>query len=121
MGVASKVGPTELPQTVAAFHSLVGVAAAATSLGEFMGGPEKFYLPFCSCFSLLNNFPSSFSIHRCRSFPLFPLLLNDSFLLCILSRCCISILLSFLPTTLPSILHLLFSPNILSFLSDDDN
>eukprot|EP00596_Hydrurales_sp_CCMP1899_P008523 CAMPEP_0119050994 /NCGR_PEP_ID=MMETSP1177-20130426/72753_1 /TAXON_ID=2985 /ORGANISM="Ochromonas sp, Strain CCMP1899" /LENGTH=670 /DNA_ID=CAMNT_0007030039 /DNA_START=14 /DNA_END=2026 /DNA_ORIENTATION=- len=36
LSVASKVGPTELPQTVAAFHSLVGVSAALTSLGEYM-------------------------------------------------------------------------------------
>jgi len=34
--VASRVGPTELPQTVAAFHSLVGVAAALTGVGEFL-------------------------------------------------------------------------------------
>ena len=33
--LSSKVGPTELPQTVAAFHSLVGIAAAMTSIGEF--------------------------------------------------------------------------------------
>jgi NAD(P) transhydrogenase len=36
--IASGVGPTELPQTVAAFHSLVGVAAMAGAAGEFLGG-----------------------------------------------------------------------------------
>lgn len=32
--LASKVGPSELPQTVAAFHSLVGIAAMAGAAGE---------------------------------------------------------------------------------------
>lgn len=35
--VASRVGPTELPQTVAAFHSLVGMAAMAGAAGEWLG------------------------------------------------------------------------------------
>lgn len=35
--LASGVGPTELPQTVAAFHSLVGIAAMAGASGEYFG------------------------------------------------------------------------------------
>ena len=39
--VAGGVGPAELPQTVAAFHSLVGVAAVATALGEFVAHADE--------------------------------------------------------------------------------
>merc|ERR1712166_1575756 len=34
--IARSVGPAELPQTVAAFHSLVGFAAVFTALGDYM-------------------------------------------------------------------------------------
>lgn len=34
--LSTKIGPTELPQAVAAFHSLVGVAAASTAIGDFL-------------------------------------------------------------------------------------
>ncbi|CAM9675675.1 unnamed protein product, partial [Phaeothamnion confervicola] len=41
LAVASRVGPAELPQTVAAFHSLVGLAATATAAAEFLAhAPE---------------------------------------------------------------------------------
>ncbi|CAM9203235.1 unnamed protein product [Ectocarpus sp. 6 AP-2014] len=33
--VAKRVGPSELPQTVAAFHSLVGLAACGTAVGDY--------------------------------------------------------------------------------------
>lgn len=39
--VASGVGPAELPQTVAAFHSLVGLAAMAGAAGEFLGAGDN--------------------------------------------------------------------------------
>jgi H+-translocating NAD(P) transhydrogenase len=34
--LSTKITPTELPQAVAAFHSLVGVAATLTAFGDFM-------------------------------------------------------------------------------------
>lgn len=39
--LASGVGPAELPQTVAAFHSLVGLAAMAGAAGEFFASGDS--------------------------------------------------------------------------------
>lgn len=39
IGIGKRVAVTELPQTVAAFHALVGLAAMATSIASLMIHP----------------------------------------------------------------------------------
>lgn len=48
--LGSRVAVTELPQTVAAFHALVGVAATATSIGSFMAHPNPDGLHRVACY-----------------------------------------------------------------------
>lgn len=48
--IGSKVPITDLPQTVAAFHALVGVAATLTSIASFMHHPDPDGLHKVACF-----------------------------------------------------------------------
>jgi NAD(P) transhydrogenase len=38
--IGHRVEPTSLPQTVAAFHSLVGIAASTAAIGDYMNAPD---------------------------------------------------------------------------------
>lgn len=38
--IGHRVEPTSLPQTVAAFHSLVGIAASAAAVGDYLNTPD---------------------------------------------------------------------------------
>jgi len=53
--IGSSVGPMKLPQTVAAFHSLVGLAAMTTSVAAFYKSPEA-GVTVVNVSALLGNF-----------------------------------------------------------------
>ena len=48
--VGHRVEPTSLPQTVAAFHSLVGVAASTAAIGDYINTPDTTKLDGGKCF-----------------------------------------------------------------------
>lgn len=48
--IGNRVAVTELPQTVAAFHALVGIAATATSIASFMAHTDPSMIHSIACF-----------------------------------------------------------------------
>merc|ERR1719171_3392848 len=54
--VGARVDPMKLPQTVAAFHSLVGLAAMTTSIGSYYENPSETGPSVKTVSGLLGNF-----------------------------------------------------------------
>lgn len=69
--LAKRMAITELPQMVAAFHSLVGLAAVTTSIASYMAHPEAadavhlvstFLGTFIGAVTLTGTCPSSYAL-----------------------------------------------------------